>query len=346
MLRSKVLAGSVVAGLVSLGGGVALNASCSPSGVVTDGGTDAPVCNPDSGVDPLAGCACDTTKPGPNDCYTGPLGTQGKGVCQTGKRTCNPDGTYSACVGEVTPSPEICNYADDDCNGIVDDVASIVDAATLFNCNSPACLPNFDDAGITCWGPDLGICGAGTLACQGGPKGGTPNGCNEFLHAGAPEVCNGLDDDCNGLIDDGLTAEGPCTVNDGTLWANIQPDADLSNIGKLADGGTPKTVLGQCLAGNLACVPGDCVTSGPNAGRVCNDAGDQCFPSLPVAETCNGYDDNCNGVADEGTCLAEKSLGYMYCCSYQSGSTRYGFCNNSYLGDGGGGDFYTCNYGW
>jgi hypothetical protein len=333
--RSYVLALSTVSVLVTVGGSAALYGGCSPSAVSNDGGADAAVCNPESGVDPLAGCVCDSTKPGPNDCYTGPLGTQGKGVCQTGKRTCNPDGTYSACVGEVTPSPEICNYADDDCNGIVDDVAAIIEAGTIFNCNSPACLPNFPDAGITCWGADLGICGAGTLACQGGPKGGQPNGCNEFLHAGAPEVCNGIDDDCNGSIDDGLNADGPCDMAPQSLWSTSDPDADLSNLGKTSDGGTLKTIVGECIHGNLTCVDNGCVTSGPNAGRFCADAGDQCYPSAPVAETCDGKDNDCNGLIDDHAC-ATNPFNEYWCCTY---GTSFSYCTTSNIGAP-----YTCVY--
>ena len=53
------------------------------------------------------------------------------------------------------------------------------------------------------------------------PKGGEPTGCVGFIHGGVPEVCNGIDDDCNGQIDDGLTNEGPCTLPPGHKWTEF-----------------------------------------------------------------------------------------------------------------------------
>ena len=45
-------------------------------------------------------------------CYSGPPGTQGKGVCQAGTQSCTA-GVWTPCVGEVTPSAEACNNQDD-----------------------------------------------------------------------------------------------------------------------------------------------------------------------------------------------------------------------------------------
>jgi hypothetical protein len=58
------------------------------------------------------------------DCYSGPGGTQGVGVCRSGRQTCSASGTgWGACVGEVTPAPaELCGTAlDDDCDGQVNE---------------------------------------------------------------------------------------------------------------------------------------------------------------------------------------------------------------------------------
>src|SRR5690349_15486385 len=103
------------------------------------------MCDPDSGNP--AGCTCDPSKPSV-DCYSGPPGTSAKGICKPGKRSCN-NGKYTECIGEVTPLPETCNYADDDCDGIVDDLPEIADAEAIARCNSPACDPDFSDAAIT-----------------------------------------------------------------------------------------------------------------------------------------------------------------------------------------------------
>jgi len=301
---------AVVVGAATLvGAGFALDAcSSTPPPATDDGGL---VCDPDGG-DPLAGCACNPSTAKTGDCYTGPAGTEAKGSCKTGTRTCLPNGTYSACVGEVTPQPEVCNYADDDCDGLIDDLPELTDAAVLANCNSPACAPNYIDAAITCWGPDPGICGAGTKACQGTPSGGEPTGCNEFVHTPAQEVCNGIDDDCNGLVDDGLDQEGPCDMPNQSLWA---PDANPFEAGP--DGARITKVLGECVHGNLACVATNCGEHG------CADAGDQCFPSQPTSETqqygegCDGLDNDCDGIIDDHSCADsfDQQYNQNYCCN-------------------------------
>ena len=63
-------------------------------------------------------------------CYTGPRDTLNIGICSPGEQTCqeglwgapDPGGvwTQDVCGGEVVPQIEICNGADDDCDGEVD----------------------------------------------------------------------------------------------------------------------------------------------------------------------------------------------------------------------------------
>ncbi|UQA61901.1 hypothetical protein [Polyangium aurulentum] len=68
-----------------------------------------------------AGGAASPCTPGTKrDCYTGPSGTIGKGVCVGGTQTCNQDGLgFGECVGEVVPRAENCTTADldEDCDG-------------------------------------------------------------------------------------------------------------------------------------------------------------------------------------------------------------------------------------
>ncbi|WP_438040022.1 SBBP repeat-containing protein [Sorangium sp. So ce128] len=52
-------------------------------------------------------------------CYSGPAGTRGVGICQSGTQACKKDGSgYEVCQGEVTPAAETCASTDDeDCDG-------------------------------------------------------------------------------------------------------------------------------------------------------------------------------------------------------------------------------------
>jgi hypothetical protein len=66
-------------------------------------------------------------------CYSGPPATLNVGVCVAGISTCT-GGQWGPCVGEVLPTPEVCNGLDDDCNGSVDD--------GIVPDTNPSCLSN------------------------------------------------------------------------------------------------------------------------------------------------------------------------------------------------------------
>ncbi|MDW8362220.1 MAG: putative metal-binding motif-containing protein [Myxococcales bacterium] len=82
----------------------------------------------------------------------------------------------------------------------------------------------------------------------------------------APERCNGRDDDCNGIADEG------CECRDGETRAC-----------------GPPTEIGACRRGTEQCV----------AGRWARCTG----AVYPGTEVCNGRDDDCNGAVDEGADL-------------------------------------------
>ncbi len=89
---------------------------------------------------------------------------------------------------------------------------------------------------------------------------GVDNDCNGQIDDGLngrPEICNGLDDNCNGVVDEG---------NPGGGLSCATGEPGVCSAGTM-----------HCTAGALACVR--------NVG--------------PGPETCNGMDDNCNGVVDE-----------------------------------------------
>lgn len=54
------------------------------------------------------------------NCYEGPEGSEGVGVCQGGRQFCE-NGRFGDCQGQITPGPEQCTDArDNDCDGDVD----------------------------------------------------------------------------------------------------------------------------------------------------------------------------------------------------------------------------------
>ena len=91
---------------------------------------------------------------------------------------------------------------------------------------------------------------------------------NPSIHPGATETCNGLDDNCNGQIDEGL----------GRV---LYKDADGDGYGVTA------TTQFTCFS------PAGWVTSSGD----CNDAVASIHPG--ATDVCNGIDDNCNGQVDD-----------------------------------------------
>ena len=117
----------------------------------------------------------------------GQCGATDVGECRYGAEQCIAGSLV--CVGAQGPTTEICDGLDNDCNGLTDD--------------------NPFGQGFPC-GTDVGECSFGQQACVGGV----------FVCVGGQgpvlEVCNTLDDDCNGASDDNpIDAGGPCGSNVG-----------------------------------------------------------------------------------------------------------------------------------
>lgn len=67
-------------------------------------------------------------------CYSGPTGTQDRGICKAGRQSCN-QGTFGPCTGEILPATqELCNDKDDNCDGKIDE--------TFLNKDKPCIVRN------------------------------------------------------------------------------------------------------------------------------------------------------------------------------------------------------------
>jgi hypothetical protein len=202
----------------------------------------------------------------------------GIGACQgTGALVCGDDGASLRC--DITdpgdpPGTEECNGADDNCNGAIDEgleCTGCVPTGPVDLCNGldDDCDGAFEeddpDVGQACGASDIAPCQQGVQVCIGGSI-----ECVGEIDPSA-EVCNGIDDDCDGIGDN----EAPC------------PD-DTSCV--------EGACRVPCAAGEFPCAPGlTCLTT---------DDGRFCVPSPCAAcapdEICQ--DDACVDPCEDVTC--------------------------------------------
>ncbi len=168
----------------------------------------------------------------------------------------NPAATKAALIGiiaESVPPGEICNGKDDNCNGDIDNMKGI--DGPLPDVGGPCLCPGLTEEMV-----GKGMCKKGNLKCVAGAL-----VCEGCVGPGE-EVCNGIDDNCNGLIDENLP-------NVGKECACPPLSLEMLNTG-------------ECRAGKNVCkgkMPLDC---------------EGCVG--PVKEICDCKDNNCNGMKDEG----------------------------------------------
>ncbi len=108
------------------------------------------------------------------------------------------------------------------------------------------------------------------------------NGLCDAACVAQTETCNGVDDDCDGVVDNGCTAASCASDTDcasGQWCVRGSCEANPSTT----DGGSFSCVSDtDCFSGE-ECVNGSCVLS-----------------CVAQTETCNGIDDDCDGIVDNG----------------------------------------------
>jgi hypothetical protein len=234
------------------------------------------------------------------------------GTCQ-GTRSCQ--GAAGWVCSAVIPSPEACNGLDDDCNGavdegFVDDLGHYLDVENCGMCGN-SCLAKYVGAaevGCVLDGDDEKCA---VQSCLPGYFMFNETTClaeDSFLC----QVCSS-DADCYGDLSKCL----PVSLTDPRTFC-FRDCSGLSEFSTVCPGGYSCTEMPE---GTL-CIPdnGSCDCSDGNAGQtkacsLANDVGvcfgtETCVPetgwtgcsaTTPGVEACDGLDNDCNGMLDEGT---------------------------------------------
>ncbi|MGM0575147.1 MAG: MopE-related protein, partial [Myxococcota bacterium] len=232
-------------------------------------------------------------------CGVGACASAGEIVCVDGAKvdTCEPGGPES--------DDATCDGVDDDCDGATDEDY----APTATTCGEGGCSST------------------GELVCVDGAKVDT---CEPGAPASDDATCDGVDDDCDGATDEDYVpaatscGDGACAATgelvcaDGAEVDTCEPgtpasdDATCDGVDDDCDGATDEDYVST----PTSCGEGACASTGEaqcsNGVEV-----DTCEPGAPASDdaTCDGVDDDCDGVTDEDYAPTATACGVGACAS-------------------------------
>jgi MYXO-CTERM domain-containing protein len=179
-------------------------------------------------------------------------------------------------------------------------------------------------AGTSCDTGDHGQCGRGLTACNHGVV-----GC-QALTSPAPEVCNGLDDDCNGTVDDGATCPSGEVCWNGQCVDHCSPSQEFACLAPLSCDATTLLCSDAACAGvscpdGKVCRGGQCV--GPCDGITCPH-GSECTNGACV-DPCAQVSCPSGQTCVEGICLPGcEQCGGIVCTSPLACDSTSGSCTD------------------